>query len=437
MASVIEIEEKYFLNQLDENKFNEIILKEKFKELKTIIEEDEYFTDIDSKYIENRTCLRIRRTNDSEMELTFKGKSSRLNSFYAKKESNINLKIEEYNEIIELLTALGYYSYIKVKKNRKRYTKIENDITYNVLVDRIENVGDFIEFEILMDTDNITELNEVELQEKIQKEFKKYIFKFESLKLEPALYPYRDFTAEKIFKKASNFKDKKVLFLDLDGTLINSEKYFFESIKSALNKYDYNLKKEEYIKLELEQNDKLFDMLKDKKVVPKELSKVEFMQDVYNIYSEKFLSVLQDKATLINFELLRQLKEKGIIIYLISTSKRTFINRLIEKLNLNNLFDYIVSREDVKNLKPNAEAYLKGIEQLKKDKRFKEEKNILDKILVVEDSKRGFDSAKSANLDVIGVSGYHLNKNQKLEANVFYFKNFYEFALIMYNNIIV
>ena len=433
MASVIEIEEKYFLN---EKEFNKIILNEKFKELKPVIEEDEYFTDIDSKYIDNRTCLRIRKTNNLEMELTFKGKSSKLNNFYAKKESNINLKIKEYNEVIELLTALGYYSYIKVKKNRKRYTKTENEITYNVLVDRIENVGDFIEFEILMDVNNLLNLSEEKLQEKIQKEFKKYILKFESLKLEPALYPYRDFTAEKTFKKVSNFKDKKILFLDLDGTLINSEKYFFESIKEVVNKYNYDLKKEEYIKLELEQNDKLFDMLKENKVVPKELSKAEFMKNVYDIYSEKFLSVLLDKETLINFELLRQLKEKGIIIYLISTSKRIFINRLIEKLKLNNLFDYIISREDVEKLKPNKEAYLKGIEQLKKDKKLKEDKNLLDKILVVEDSKRGFDSAKNANLDVIGISGYHLDQNQKLEENIFYFKNFYEFALIMYNNLI-
>ena len=436
MASVIEIEEKYFLNELNEKEFNKIILNEKFKELKPIIEEDEYFTDIDSKYIDNRTCLRIRKTNNLEMELTFKGKSSKLNNFYAKKESNINLKIKEYNEVIELLTALGYYSYIKVKKNRKRYTKTENEITYNVLVDRIENVGDFIEFEILMDVNNLLNLSEEKLQEKIQKEFKKYILKFESLKLEPALYPYRDFTAEKTFKKVSNFKDKKILFLDLDGTLINSEKYFFESIKEVVNKYNYDLKKEEYIKLELEQNDKLFDMLKENKVVPKELSKAEFMKNVYDIYSEKFLSVLLDKETLINFELLRQLKEKGIIIYLISTSKRIFINRLIEKLKLNNLFDYIISREDVEKLKPNKEAYLKGIEQLKKDEKLKEDKNLLDKILVVEDSKRGFDSAKNANLDVIGISGYHLDENQKLEDNIFYFKNFYEFALIMYNNLI-
>ena len=36
---------------------------------------DEYFTDINSEYIKNRTCLRIRKTNNKQMEITFKGKS--------------------------------------------------------------------------------------------------------------------------------------------------------------------------------------------------------------------------------------------------------------------------------------------------------------------------------------------------------------------------
>ena len=36
---------------------------------------DEYFTDINGEYIQNRTCLRIRKTNNKSMELTFKGKS--------------------------------------------------------------------------------------------------------------------------------------------------------------------------------------------------------------------------------------------------------------------------------------------------------------------------------------------------------------------------
>ena len=82
MLIKIETEEKYYC--LDSKKLIERIKELGFAELDSKVESDEYFTDINSEFIENRTCLRIRKTNKSRMEVTFKGKSISLLGQYCK-----------------------------------------------------------------------------------------------------------------------------------------------------------------------------------------------------------------------------------------------------------------------------------------------------------------------------------------------------------------
>lgn len=50
-----------------------------------------------------------------------------------------------------MLGSLGFYSYTTVTKSRSVYTKIENNIEYNIMIDTVKNIGAFIEFEILSD----------------------------------------------------------------------------------------------------------------------------------------------------------------------------------------------------------------------------------------------------------------------------------------------
>ena len=63
-------------------------------------------------------------------------------------------------------------------------------------------------------------------------------------------------------KEIYNFK---ALLLDLDGTLINSEKAFYESFKDILkNEYSIDITMEEYKKYELEQNAMLLNVFLNK-----------------------------------------------------------------------------------------------------------------------------------------------------------------------------
>lgn len=130
-----------------------------------------------------------------------------------------------------MLGSLGFYSYTTVTKSRSIYTKVEDNIEYNIMIDTVKNIGAFIEFEILSDESfgiaNLTcKLNEL-------------IDNFKSLDLEKAMFPYRDYSAKTIYDKY--LKDKKTIIIDFDNILLNknsTEEITFENINTLTSNYN-------------------------------------------------------------------------------------------------------------------------------------------------------------------------------------------------------
>lgn len=162
----------------------------------------------------------------------------------------------------------------------------------------------------------------------------------------------------------------------------------------------------EYENNELKQNANLINYLKEKNIIAKEENESIIMQQVYIEYEKKFMELLDENEVLLNFELLKKIKNKGLRLGLVSTSKIKFINILLQKLNIENLFEIIVSREDVENLKPAPDAYLLALKKM----------NILsDSCIAFEDSERGINAALSTNIKTIQVDDYKENKsNEKI-----------------------
>lgn len=206
MAKRLEIEQKFYFKDI--KSLYDLLSKNNLtkKESENISDSDEYFTDIDSEYIKNRTCLRIRKTNNTNMEITFKGKSINFSNFYAKSENNINIDINDYSNLVDMLGSLGFYSYITVTKSREVYNKIEDNIEYNVMIDKVEGIGSFIEFELLSD--------ESIGIENLTNKLNQFIENFKSLNLEKAMLPYRDYSAKTIYD--NYLKNKDTIIIDFD-----------------------------------------------------------------------------------------------------------------------------------------------------------------------------------------------------------------------------
>lgn len=299
----VETEMKYYC--MEPEKLISIANKLKeFKEVSNNYESDEYFTDVNSEFIKNRTCLRIRKKNNEDMEITFKGKSSSLLGSYCKIENNIKMDQKEYDSFTSFLASLGFYSYVIVKKERLTLSKKVKDLFYSIMIDKLPNIGGYVEFEIISNSNDYT-------KEELKNKLTEFIKEFSEIKLTEVNEPYRDIVAKSIYKKISN-KSSKDIYIDIDNILIPYEKDFYNKNK---NKFK-----------ELTKTNIIWGYYK-KNQTP------EFRKLILPLikeYLDGFIS--DDKELLIMLELLNKVNYKP---HLITKTNRDFSEELFKKLNYN------------------------------------------------------------------------------------------------------
>lgn len=227
MKIKVETEQKYYC--FNPEKLIEKINELGFNELNKKSESDEYFTDINSEYIVNRTCLRIRKTNNSKMEITFKGKSSSLLGKYCKLENNISADIGEYENFVNLFTSLGFYSYCEVIKERLTFEKYDDKYKYSIMIDSLPNIGGFVEFEILSEQEDST-------KDELNIALKKFVNAFVDLNLKEETRPYRDVVADYIYSKNCPKDKLEDIYVNIDEFIVNYEKEFFKKYKDVIAK---------------------------------------------------------------------------------------------------------------------------------------------------------------------------------------------------------
>ncbi len=296
----VETEEKYYC--MNPENLIKIAKKLKFREIKNEEETDEYFTDINSSFIRNRTCLRIRKTNNKKMEITYKGKSDSLLNLYCKLENNIQADIKDYENYVSLLSSLGYYSYVEVVKRRLTYSLNTKNYKYSLMVDTLPEIGGFAEFEILSKQGDSS-------KKELKKELDEFVSKFDELKLKEATEPYRDIVAGHIKQKLVRGRKISNLCVNLDGELSKYEKDFFKKCRRQISElYGYNIKWGEYKKNE-EVDKKLYTIVE------------EYLDNL----------IFNSNGLLITAELLKQLPYKK---YFFTKINETFCKCFLDKLNV-------------------------------------------------------------------------------------------------------
>jgi predicted adenylyl cyclase CyaB len=300
MAIKVETEKKYYC--IEPEKLMKIAETMGFKMVFEDIETDEYFTDLNLEYIKNRTCLRIRKNSNSSLEITYKGKSTSLLSQYCKLENNINTDLEYYENYINLFASLGFYSYVVLKKNRMTLKKKNDLYEYSIMIDKLENIGGFVEFEI-------ASLNEKSNREELSQLLKKFTEKFQSLKLKEANDPYRDITANYIYNLEVLSRKEKAMYINIDSELEVYEKDFFKKYKEKISKeFNSNIKWSEYKKnLNIDRNiGNLID---------------EYLEHI----------IFNDNQLLVTFILLERIKYKKVFI---SKLNENFYCKLLLKMGI-------------------------------------------------------------------------------------------------------
>ncbi|BFI73306.1 glyceraldehyde 3-phosphate phosphatase [Nanoarchaeota archaeon] len=204
----------------------------------------------------------------------------------------------------------------------------------------------------------------------------------------------------------------KGVIMDLDGTLIDSLKIYDEAHKRIFEKYNIKI-------------DSTLDHFgsSPKEIILSVINKNNLNLDPENLQREVEDLIINEYLDKIKFnigakQLLNYFKEKKYKIGIVTSNSKRISIEILKHLNILNLFDIIITGDDVKEQKPDPECYIKAIKMLYL---------LPSEILAIEDSIYGIISAKRAGINVIGVASGVNKKKELLSAGAtMVFKNLKE-----------
>lgn len=184
-------------------------------------------------------------------------------------------------------------------------------------------------------------------------------------------------------------KDKLALF-DLDGTLFDTRDVNFLSYKLALKEFGY--------KLEYEYFCNECNGMSYKRFLPNIIGNNSILlDDIHRIKKEVYSSNL-GKAKINNhlFNIIELIKEEYYLA-IVTTASRKNCEEILKYFNKFEIFDLIITHEDVKNVKPNPEGFIKAMNYFDIEAK---------STLIFEDSTVGIESANKCNANVFVVNKF-------------------------------
>ncbi len=200
----------------------------------------------------------------------------------------------------------------------------------------------------------------------------------------------------------------KAVIFDLDGVLVDSEKFQYKAFCILFKNYKLKFGKNNFNWVGKTSIRNIEHILKKNKSKLNSQKLAKERERIYFRFIKNKLKLGKGVKTALKF-----LKDKGIKTGLASQSKKGHIYYVLSLLGLKNYFDIIVSSEEVKHAKPSPDIYLKACQKL----------NILPKeTIAIEDSPIGVKSAMSAGLVCLALSTKYYNKKELKNAH-FIIKN--------------
>ncbi|WP_156308224.1 HAD family hydrolase [Sphingobacterium endophyticum] len=196
-----------------------------------------------------------------------------------------------------------------------------------------------------------------------------------------------------------------VLF-DLDGTLIDSEYFYFSNWAPILeNDYGLKIDFDEWISNfaghTLSHNVEMLN-------TAYKLSVDE--EDMWFATRSRYAKANMKNIRLMPYakEILESVRDSGKTIGLVTSSYQTTVDTVLGEHKLLKYFEFFVTREQVENPKPNPEPYLLAVNKLLIPK---------EEIVVVEDTSTGCTAAKEAGLYCIAVTKQDVEKSRLAHAD--------------------
>lgn len=187
----------------------------------------------------------------------------------------------------------------------------------------------------------------------------------------------------------NNGKNFKAIIFDLDGVLINSEPLHLASWQNTLKQYELSFNPAWY---------KQWVGIQDRKLAEHLISNYNLGITAEQILQQKWKNYLKlvENSTFYSHELNTKLRKMHNWTFgLATSSSKMEVSLMLKKLKLGDIFQEIVTSDDIMESKPSPECYLEVAKRLKI-----QSKNCL----VIEDSPPGIQAGKSAGMTVVAVT---------------------------------
>jgi beta-phosphoglucomutase len=198
----------------------------------------------------------------------------------------------------------------------------------------------------------------------------------------------------------------RAVIFDFDGVITDSEILHFRAFNQVLRQYGIELTKQEYYKTYLGFNDAdCYGLLINQGLLKAEMEQISnLIEEKKQIYKElaktegKMIEGVRDFLTL--------LEENSVTMAICSGSLLTEVEMVLEDTGLRDLFEVIVSGEQVRKGKPDPEGFLLTLKRLNSNVNSGQAENHIlpSECIVVEDSHWGLEAAKAAGMHTIAVT---------------------------------
>jgi beta-phosphoglucomutase len=202
------------------------------------------------------------------------------------------------------------------------------------------------------------------------------------------------------------WKNTQAVIFDMDGVLIDSYSLHKNVWNSISEKHGFVLDDIEFTKLfGLTSYEGVRSIKQLKGLSDMELDNFVAMTDA------RFREVFVTQVKLIkgSLEFVKKLKENNFPTGIGTSAPKENVRVFLDSLKINDLFDVIVSGDDVSKGKPDPEIYLKASNSLSIEP---------EKCLVFEDSLMGITSAKRAGMLCVALSTTHASEDLSIADHV-------------------
>jgi HAD superfamily hydrolase (TIGR01509 family) len=179
------------------------------------------------------------------------------------------------------------------------------------------------------------------------------------------------------------------ILFDMDGTLVDSEPLWLQAEVEIMHEVGCIWTAEDQIACLGGPTAKTEKMMQDKS--GNQMPDGYFGEQLDNLMEKKLASDLRiyDGAR----ELINECKDYGLKVALVTASGSRLMNVVLQSFP-KDIFDVVISGDDVENSKPNPEPYLKAAQGLSVD---------ITSCVVIEDSVTGVTAGLSSGAQVIGI----------------------------------